>query len=415
VGQIGTFCVVVMGVLSATLLVAVQAATAPTDDNEICADASGDVAIAACTRAIASDRYRGRDLAKLYSDRAFEYGNKGELDRAISDYIDAIRIDPKYAHAYVGRGLVWHAKGDPDRAIADFNEAIRLDPQQVLAYTYRGNTWYENGDPDRAIADFNEAIRLDPKRAPAYNNRGLARRDKGELDGAIADYNEAIRLDPKYPDAYNSRGVAWHDKGELDRAIADFTEAIRLAPKYALAYNNRGNAWREKGDLDRAIADCNEAIRINPKYHGALLNRGLTYLYSGAPAKALADANRASQLDPNDAYNALWVDIVGQRNGLATRLPKTIAAIDMTRWPAPVLRLFLGQSTPQAVLAAADHPNAEKKKVQVCEANFYSGIVALRQGAKNEAARLYRLAAEGCARSSAESYAANAELKQIRQ
>jgi hypothetical protein len=62
----------------------------------------------------------------------------------------------------------------------------------------------------------------------------------------------------------------------------------------------------------------------------------------------------------------------------------------MTAWPAPVVRLFLGQMTLAVVLAAADDPNPTEKKFQVCQANFYSGELALRT-AKDEAARLFRL------------------------
>jgi hypothetical protein len=36
-----------------------------------------------------------------------------------------------------------------------------------------------------------------------------------------------------------------------------------------------------------------------------------------------------------------------------------------------VIRLFLGQLTPAAMLAAADDPNPAIKKKQVCKANFY--------------------------------------------
>jgi hypothetical protein len=59
-------------------------------------------------------------------------------------------------------------------------------------------------------------------------------------------------------------------------------------------------------------------------------------------------------------------------------LSQAISQIDMTAWPAPVIRLFLGQMTPTAVLAAAADPDAGKKKGQVCEANFYSGELARR-------------------------------------
>ena len=284
---------------------------------------------------------------------------------------------------------------------------------RAAAYNNRGNAYEAKGDYDRAIADYNEAIRLDPNYALAYSNRGFAYYAKGDYDRAIADYNEAIRLDPKYAGAYNNRGRAYYAKGDNDRAIADYNEAIRLDPKDAFAYNNRGVAYRAKGDLDRAIADYNEAIRLDPKYAHAYISRALTNFYAGALPKALADFNQASALNPKDAYAALWLDIVGQRSNLPSRLPQAISAINMTKWPAPVIRMFMGQMTPAAVLAAADDPTATTKKGQVCEANFYSGELALRNGAKDEALRLFRMAAADCPKSFNEWDAANAELKAL--
>jgi lipoprotein NlpI len=85
----------------------------------------------------------------------------------------------------------------------------------------------------------------------------------------------------------------------------------------------------------------------------------------------------------------------------------------MTVWPAPVIRLFMDQMTPAAVLAAADDPDATKKKGQVCEAIFYSGELSLTKGLKDEATRLFRLAASDCPHSFNEWDAANAELKAL--
>jgi hypothetical protein len=72
----------------------------------------------------------------------------------------------------------------------------------------------------------------------------------------------------------------------------------------------------------------------------------------------------------------------------------------MTKWPAPLIRLFLGQTTPQALLATADDPNAKTKQRKVCEVNFYSAELALHRHAKDEATRLFRLAATNCPRTS---------------
>src|SRR5262249_29638781 len=89
---------------------------------------AGDMAIAACTRAIASGRYAGHDLAKLHYGRAVEYANKGDYDRAVADFSTAIHLDPTDADAYNDRGAAWLAKGENDLAFADFSEAIRLNP-----------------------------------------------------------------------------------------------------------------------------------------------------------------------------------------------------------------------------------------------------------------------------------------------
>jgi lipoprotein NlpI len=347
------------------------------DDTDTCVKQSGDVAIAACSRTIVSGEFRGAELAPFYVARGLHYKDNRDLDRAIADFDQAIRVDPKDAVAYAVRGMAWRAKGDLDRAIADLDQATRLDPKDAGAYTARGIAWDNKGDLDRAIEDFDEAIRLDPERAGAYIFRGMA----------------------------------WQSKGDLDRGIEDLDQAIRLDPKDAGAYGNRGTAWRAKGDLDRAIADYDEAIRLDPKNAFWYFNRGVGNLYAGALPKALADLNQASELQPRNPNTALWLDIVNKRSNLPSRLAEAAKRINMRWWPAPVIRLYLGELTPEALLAEADHPNLRAKHARTCVANFYIGELALQQGKADEAKRLFPLAAAGCSKDYTEYAAAIAELK----
>jgi tetratricopeptide (TPR) repeat protein len=282
-----------------------------------------------------------------------------------------------------------------------------------MAFDNRGNAYHDKGDNDRAIADYDEAIRLDPKRAKAFKNRGCAYLEKGDNGRAIADYSEAILIDPKDVDAFNYRGNAYSDQGDNDRAIADYNEAIRLDPKFGKAFLGRGEVFRHKGDFERAVADYNEAIGLNPKSSLAYFVRGRSYFFGGSVEKALADFNQASAQAPQGAYLALWADIAGRRNNLPSRLAQTSSGINMTVWPAPVIRMFMDQMTPAAVLAAADDPNATRKKGQVCEANFYSGELSLTKGLKDEAIHLFRLAASDCPHIFNEWEAATAELKAL--
>jgi lipoprotein NlpI len=207
--------------------------------------------------------------------------------------------------------------------------------------------------------------------------------------------------------------AASQHQGDRERAISDYIEMIRLDTKESGAPLNRGAKGQAKSDFDQIIVYYNTAIGRDPKDDDAYFHRGLANFYDGFPRLALADLSQASKLDPEYAYYALWLDILDKRSNVASRLPEAISQINMTKWPAPVIRLFMGQTTPAAVLAAADDPDANTRKGQLCEANFYLGELALQQGAKERAARLFRLAAAGCPREFVEGPAAFAELKML--
>ena len=50
--------------------------------------------------------------------------------------------------AYSARGLVYYDRGDDDRAITDFSKAIELDSQNADAYNNRGMAYFRKGDDE---------------------------------------------------------------------------------------------------------------------------------------------------------------------------------------------------------------------------------------------------------------------------
>src|SRR5438270_13243709 len=84
------------------LLVGIAAAKA--DDVATCDKGWGEEKIAACSRVISSGKFKGHNLAVVFNSRGHGYRLKGDLDRAIADFGEAIRLDPKYALPYNNRG-----------------------------------------------------------------------------------------------------------------------------------------------------------------------------------------------------------------------------------------------------------------------------------------------------------------------
>jgi tetratricopeptide (TPR) repeat protein len=130
----------------------------------------------------------------------------------------------KDAKSYNDQGLEALKKNQYDQAITDFNQAIKLNPKFDLAYNNRGFAYYSKKNYDKALADFNKAIALNPKYAVAYSNRGMIYSAKRDFNKAFADYNKAIQLDPKNSIAYNYRGSIYYQKKDHNKALRILTK-----------------------------------------------------------------------------------------------------------------------------------------------------------------------------------------------
>lgn len=201
-------CIVAMGSL---LLAGTFESRAAADDSKTCAGESGDIAIAACSRAIKSGRYKGHELARQYLNRGVEWKSKNDFDRSLADYGEAIRIDPKYADAFYDRCIIFNLKEDYDRALADCSQAIKLGPSPNATAATGG----ERLGNDRTISDY-------------FTERGVAYLKKNDYDRAIMDCDNAIRLNPRNARAVKNRGLAYQAKGDTARADADLETAKQL-------------------------------------------------------------------------------------------------------------------------------------------------------------------------------------------
>jgi tetratricopeptide (TPR) repeat protein len=217
-----------------------------------------------------------RDFVDAYMSRAgLLIAEKADLDGGIRDYDKVISLDPKNWKAFSGRGEALRLKGNLDRAMTDHEEAIRLNPSPE-SYGNRALTWRaraltskaraltseSNDDFDRAISDYDDAILLNPNYVLAYAGRGEINRLKGDLNRSLADLDKAVTLNPKLPVSLYQRGETLRAMGALDRAIADFNEALRLLPGLAAVHTARGLAYESKGDLAKARADFDTALTL---------------------------------------------------------------------------------------------------------------------------------------------------------
>jgi tetratricopeptide (TPR) repeat protein len=317
---------------------------------------------------------RGPKSARDYWRRAGPRGENGDLDGAIADLNEAIRLDPELAEAYCDRGWRFFQKSMYDAAFADFNKTIEMNPNYALAYNNRGVACSQLRDFDSAITDWMKTLELQPDHPWAYGNllqahldRGDAFRAKGNYDQAMADYNTARELDPNSPAPYYSRGIAYVDQRKYDEAIADFTKAIQFNKQWQYLFE-RGRAYCQNGQFQEAIADLTAASDGGADNQHVLLlihlYRGKAYQAQKKHDRAIADFTDAIDMGVSDSEPYI---LRGASYAELDRHDQAIA--DFTQ----ALRI---QPTPEAYRGRAA---AYSKKGQLAQAiDDYSELIALR-------------------------------------
>lgn len=167
-----------------------------------------DLAIGGCTAAIQSGRWSGKGLASAFNNRGVAYRAKGDYDRAIADYGQAIRLEPNYADTFNNRCWTRALAGrDLTQALDDCNESLRLSPDRPHVLNSRGLVQLKLGAFDRAIADYGAALRHDPKDADSLYGRGIAKLRSGDKTGGEADIAAAKAITVSIAEIYADYGI----------------------------------------------------------------------------------------------------------------------------------------------------------------------------------------------------------------
>jgi len=149
--------VVALGV--GLLLAAGPAFAASQEDWNGCQSKDPKVAIPACSAIIPDESESPQNRADAYAYRAAQYLAQGNVERAIADYSEALKLTPRNVTAYVSRALAEMRQGDKDHAILDYSIADKIDSGAVARIA--------SGNPDvQRLAD---AARASPPPAGALS------------------------------------------------------------------------------------------------------------------------------------------------------------------------------------------------------------------------------------------------------
>ncbi len=287
--------------------------------------------VVGCDAGIKTGKYKGAQLGPFYINRGRGHADMGNLDRAMADYDQGLRLAPRDLAGLLNRSNAYSERGDFDRAFADLDRAISINAKFVLGYYNRGSLFIKKGDHERAIQDFNTAIKIDSKYIPAYVNRGNAYSVLRRYDEAIADATTALKLLPQGTSnaqralILGNRGGSYGLSKNQQRSIADLSEAIELDPqrRFRLA---RQASYDLNGQPELALPDVEELVKSDPKDHIGWQKRCWIRARLGRLDEARADCDHSLELRP---INPSARHAIGYIYAKQKQFDKAIAELDI--------------------------------------------------------------------------------------
>lgn len=188
-----------------------------------------------------------------------------EYNKALTEINTVLRQDVYHPEGYYLKGMVYKSLSDTNKAISNFMTALQVQPDHRDAMIQLGIMHGMKGDPI-ALKYYDNAYALDTMDVFPLYGRGVYYQDRGDYEMAKREYINAILKDRNYTSTYYNLGYIYMQQDSLDKAFRQYDILTKLDPTDAEAYFNRGLAYEAMGKKAEAIIDYKQALVFDPNY-----------------------------------------------------------------------------------------------------------------------------------------------------
>lgn len=252
-----------------------------------------------------------------WNNRGMVYYEKGEFDKALLDFNECIRVQPKHPDAYNNRSIIYYHRKDYPKALEENLKLLNIDTAHKEGYSNRGSFFYIMQQYDSSKYYYLKATQVNGKNASAYFYAGVSEYNLKSYRNATGLLHKAISLLPNYADAYVFLGICYTRLGLKDSVLYSITKAEEVAPlsaarqSAAREYQLAGTEAFNRGDWQEALSLYNEALSIKPDDADALYYIGGVYLSRQNVNKAREYWKKSIAINPQQKEANEWLAKIG--------------------------------------------------------------------------------------------------------
>lgn len=232
------------------------------------------------------------DPVKLF-ERGQAAHARGDFERALQFYEEAIKVRPEFSEAEFQRGNALVSLNRLPDAEPAFRRAIELRKNWSLPYTALGVLLARSDRETEAALLLQQALKLD-------QSDGVALRVLASLRLRAGDAHEALRLAQKGTSDTEAPAAAWLVRAQAERATGDkvgakasLARVLQLEPENVAALVEGADLAVEQNDYESAIESLKAAERISKGDKHILSRLAVAYERAGRPEEARRIAESA--------------------------------------------------------------------------------------------------------------------------
>lgn len=229
--------------------------------------------------------------------RLFERGQgahaRGELEKALSFYEQALKVRPEFPEAEFQRGNALASLGRLDEADAAYRRAISYKKNWSLPYSALGIVLVRQNRDKEAEQFFNQALTIDNKDHLALRMLSDLRLRAGDAKSAL-DFAKRATANAEAPaSAWVALALAEKANGNIAGAKTALEHVLTNEPENFAALLERADLFTDEKNFEAAIADLKTAAKLKPT--DKAVNSRLAYALqqAGKPEEAQAVAKAA--------------------------------------------------------------------------------------------------------------------------
>jgi len=229
--------------------------------------------------------------------RLFERGqsahSRGELEKALSFYEQALKVRPEFPEAEFQRGNALASLGRLPEADAAFRLAISYKKNWAMPYSALGTLLMRQSRDKEAEEMFRQALTVDAKEGVALRMLSEIRLRAGDAKSALEFAKRATATTDAPASAWIGLAVAEKANGNKVAAKAALDRVLADEPANVAALIERADLFTDEKNFELAIADLKAAAKLKPAEKAVASRLAYVLQQAGKSDEALEVAKAA--------------------------------------------------------------------------------------------------------------------------